>query len=124
MNVVWLVSLILLVGCAPDLYRIPVTLTPIVQPNASLVVVREDIEVQPSTGYTRIIKKGSVWKKVGTIPQGDVYRIHDDVFMLEGAHMHEAYAVVAKQQLVGFYLPVERAFAPLPKAVALPSSQP
>jgi len=31
---------------------------------------------------------------------------------VEGAHVHEAYLVVAGDRLVGFYLPVEKAYSP------------
>jgi hypothetical protein len=38
----------------------------------------------------------------------------NDVFTIEGAHIHEAYLVVdAGDQLVGFYLPAEQAFSPM-----------
>ena len=33
-------------------------------------------------------------------------------FTVEGAHVHEAYLVIAGEKLVGFYLPVESSFAP------------
>jgi hypothetical protein len=39
---------------------------------------------------------------------------HNQVFMVEGAHVHEAYLVLDGDQVVGYYLPVERAFAPAP----------
>jgi len=35
------------------------------------------------------------------------------VFTVEGAHVHEAWPVVSVGELVGFYLPVEKAFMPL-----------
>ncbi len=81
--------------------------------------MNEQTAVKPSSGYRRIIKAGSLWKYEGSIPEGEVYRIQNDVFMVEGANMHEAYSVLDGELLVGFYLPVKQAFAPLPKAVPL-----
>jgi hypothetical protein len=54
--------------------------------------------------------QGTLWQKTGSIGQGDVYKRVGDVFTIEGAHVHEAHIVVSKQELVGFYLPVEKVF--------------
>jgi hypothetical protein len=113
------VVVIVLFGCAADLYRVPTSFTPAGDTRSAPLLITATIEVKPSTGYTRILKAGSIWTLVGTIPQGAVYKIKDDVFMVEGAHLHEAYCVVSEGRLVGFYLPVEGAFAPLPEPIAL-----
>ncbi|WP_234480884.1 hypothetical protein [Paraburkholderia nemoris] len=39
------------------------------------------------------------------------------MFTIEGRQVHEAYLVVAKGSLVGFYLPGEAHFSPLDKPV-------
>ena len=65
-----------------------------------------------SRNYNRVLARGSRWQLVGTTPQGRVYRRSDGVFTVEGAHVHEAYLVLAADRLVGFYLPVEKAFSP------------
>jgi len=75
--------------------------------------------VKPANGYTRIIKAGSRWRYSGIVPEGEVYKIENDVFMVEGANMHEAYSVIDGDHLVGFYLPVKQTFTPLPKAIRL-----
>jgi hypothetical protein len=108
-----------LLGCAADVYRAPTQLTPAGNAHAAPLMITQSLDVTPSTGYTRALKAGSVWTWVGNIPQGAVYKIQNDVFTLEGAHVHEAYCVVAGRQLVGFYLPVEGAFAPLPEPLTV-----
>ena len=45
--------------------------------------------------------------------QGEVYKSRDQVLTVEGYHVHEAYLVVASDELMGFYLPVEHNFAPI-----------
>lgn len=108
-----------LTGCAANLPRSPTSFTPTHGARPETLVIANDANITPSTGYTRTIKAGSTWVKVGAIPQGDVYKIRDDVFLLEGAHMHEAYSVVTAGHLVGFYLPFEQAFVVISPEVPL-----
>lgn len=79
----------------------------------------QQLDIDFDTGYRRTIRAGSQWLQVGSIPQGAVYKPFQDVFTLEGAHMHEAYLVVQKDRLVGFYLPAERAFSPLRQQLSI-----
>ncbi|WP_132258526.1 hypothetical protein [Paucimonas lemoignei] len=85
----------------------------------TLKTLAQTTEVQLDTGYSRTLKAGSQWVHAGTISQGEVYKPYKDVFTLEGAHIHEANLVVANDQLVGFYLPVERGFSSLARKAAL-----
>jgi hypothetical protein len=65
-------------------------------------------------GYRRPIGRGSVWTRIGRSDKGDVFKPVDRVFTVEGAQIHEAYLVLDGDRVIGFYLPVERAFAPAP----------
>jgi hypothetical protein len=112
---------VLLSGCASEILREPTTFSPGSQGADSLMIVTQDFDVSPPSGYSRKIKKGSTWKYVGRVPRGRVYAIEDDVFMLEGKHMHEANCVVGKDaMLTGFYLPAEQAFVAISPPVRLP----
>ena len=71
------------------------------------------VTIEFDTGYRRTIKAASQWKLVGSVAQGEVFKPVNDVFALEGAHMHEAYLVVHQGSVVGFYLPAERSFSSL-----------
>lgn len=110
----------LALGCAPALKHTPTTLKSTQAAAPAAIVFQRDVEVTPSSGYTRVLKAGSVWKEVGTIPEGTVYKVEDDVFMLEAGHMHEAHCVISGKTLVGFYLPVEQAFVSVYEKVSLP----
>jgi hypothetical protein len=111
-----------LLGCAAELARRPASYAPLAaDAEASLLRVPRAVAVTPSTGYTKTIRAGSTWRRVGATREGDVYRPVGEVFAVEGANMHEAYLVVASGRVVGFYLPGERAFAPLPESVPLPT---
>ncbi|MFX8297360.1 hypothetical protein ABTL30_20295, partial [Acinetobacter baumannii] len=62
--------------------------------------------------------------RVGTVPQGVVYRPVGTIFTIEGRQVHEAYLVIADQRLVGFYLPGEQAYSPLSTAVPITTGEP
>lgn len=104
-------ELAFLVGCASDIARQPVYFE--ANKNSSFSekrIIREDTSVTFTTGYKRIIRKGSTWVSVGGLPQGTVYAPSDSVFTVEGSNIHEAYLVVVKGNLIGYYLPVEKSF--------------
>jgi hypothetical protein len=104
-----------LAACAPEVVRQPTVLTPMTeQPGATIEVLREASVTVGPMGYRRTIRQGSVWTRVGRVSQGDVYKPTNQVFTVEGTHVHEAYLVLDGDQVVGYYLPVERAFAPPP----------
>jgi hypothetical protein len=94
-----LVLVVALTACAPDVARRPMDLMP------AAGSTRVSIE--------RVIRRGSVWTLVGSSNEGEVFKPVDRVFTVEGAHVHEAYLVLKDDNVVGFYLPVERAFAPV-----------
>jgi hypothetical protein len=75
--------------------------------------VSAPITVQLTTGYSRQLNEGSVWRPVGEIPQGLVLRPVGAIFTIEGRQVHEAYLVVRENSLVGFYLAGESHFSPL-----------
>ena len=51
---------------------------------------------------------------MGRSREGEIFRPVDRVFTVEGAQIHEAYLVLNGERIVGFYLPVERAFSAVP----------
>jgi len=108
-------SALALAACAPEVVRQPAQMTPITeQPGGSIEILEDaSISVGP-VGYRRVISRGSVWMRIGRLVEGEVYKPVDRVFTVEGAHIHEAYLVLDGDRVVGFYLPVERAFSPVP----------
>ncbi|HSD61079.1 MAG TPA: hypothetical protein VLC55_09520 [Burkholderiales bacterium] len=103
-----------LVCCASDVPRHPSVLRESAPTNpAEVITIPSNIVVEVGTSYPRTIKGGSRWIPVGVLREGRVYKSADSVFTLEGAHVHEAYLVIDEDILVGFYLPVEKAFAPM-----------
>ena len=87
---------------------------------AAEIVLQRDVDFRLSTGYSRTLPAKSHWRRVGRLPQGDVYRPIGIAFALEGRQVHEAYLVISGSTLRGFYLPGDSAFSPLVSELQLP----
>jgi len=110
-----------LAGCAFDVVhvtQIPAQLEPARGP-ANAFLLENDVQVDLGTGFSRQLRTGTRWESIGRIDKGDVYRTRDQVLTVEASHVHEAYIVVRSDKLVGFYLPVEKTFSPLPQPATL-----
>ncbi len=106
-----------LCGCAMEVVRHPSTLAPVSAPARFVLVERAEFRLD--SGYTRTIAAGTQLVDFGTIAEGRVLRPVSTSLTVEGRHMHEAYPVERSGRLVGFYLPVEKAFSPLSSPIAL-----
>jgi len=96
-----------LAACAPPVTQLPTQLTPAT--GKSFRLTRE-VEADISTGRSTTLRAGTSWELVGTVSMGEVYRTHDQAVTVRGDGVHEGFIVVRDGTLVGFYLPVERAF--------------
>jgi hypothetical protein len=97
--------------------RQPATLTATVA--GQIFEVQQDVDIVLDSGYGRRLARGSRWAQAGTLPQGDAYKPVGGVFTVEGAHVHEAWPVMSAGEVVGFYLPVEKAIVPLASRVRI-----
>jgi len=115
--------LLLFGGCAFDLAHVsykPTQFMPKPEPRMTLIM-KDAVKVeQAPCGYTRTLLKDTRWDLIGTIPEGEVYKPKDQVLTVECSHVHEAYLVVSGGALIGFYLPVEKGFAPITPTIKLP----
>jgi hypothetical protein len=115
----WLIFagiVLLIAACAPPVTQLPTQLTP--GTGKSFRLMRE-VEADISTGRSTTLRANTRWELVGTVTLGEVYRTRDQVVTVRGDGVHEGYIVVREGALVGFYLPVERAFCPVAKSQAL-----
>lgn len=107
-------------GCAP---AVPVQdaqlATLAASQRAAVRIVQQDVTIRLASGYERKIAAQSRWRVVGNLPQGQVLKPIGTVFTIEGRQVHEAYLVVADNNLVGFYLPGESHFSPLEKPISI-----
>ena len=119
MKFAYALALSLLLGCASEIYRKPTQFS--ASADAAVLVLERDVTVTPTLGDPATLKAGSTWVHVGQVPEGPVYSIKNDVFMVRGRNAHEAQCVIADGgKLIGFFLPVERAFVPVDPQVQLP----
>lgn len=108
-----LLPLCLMLGACADIRGAPVSLSPpATADNAASITLAQDVQVDLSSGYHRVLREGTTWQPVGSIAQGEVYRPLNTVFSVEGTNVHEAYLVLSQRTLVGYYLPVEGTFVP------------
>ena len=111
--------LALLIACAAEIRRTPTQFK--ASTDAAMLVLERDISVTPASGDPATLRAGSTWVHVGHVPQGPVYAVKNDVFMVRGRNAHEAQCVISDGgKLIGFFLPVERAFVPVESQVQLP----
>lgn len=110
----------LVAGCASEVKRAPAELAAGQPEQGRRYVTTLAVDARPESGYPRTIRAGTEFVVVGRVAQGLVLKPTQTVLTIEGAHMHEAYAVHRDGQLVGFYLPVERAYAALPLPASMP----
>ena len=110
-----------LTGCASqvDLVRDRYLDVSVATSSARTVRVLETVTIDLPTGYVRQLESGSEWEFVGRIPEGDVYEKRQGVFTVEGRHVYEAYLVLSRDHLHGFYLPVEQAYVSLSQEIPL-----
>ena len=111
-------AVLALIACASDVVRSPVELSALPAPQKRYVAL-QPASIRLDSGYERSISAGTEFVEIGRIPQGSILRPTNTTFTIEGAHMHEAYPVLSNQRIVGFYLPVERAFSPLSQTTSL-----
>ena len=78
--------------------------------------------VSIGTGFPTTLKAGSRWSRVGAIDRGAVFFTEDQIVKVEASNIHEARIVVSEGRLVGFYLPVEKTFAPISSPIELDRS--
>jgi hypothetical protein len=80
------------------------------QPGDKMTLNRPTM-IQLRSGYSvHQISAGTVWRCVGSIPQGQVFKPLDSVLMVEAGNNYEGLLVVSDNRAVGVYLPVESAF--------------
>ena len=123
MGILSVAMALLFAGCIA-VEQQPVQFSPVASEQSSLPEhLDKKLDIQLNTGYTRTLKAGSMWTHFGRVAQGEVFKPYHDIFTVEGAHIHEAYLVVANNTLVGFYLPAEQSFSPLSQKISLSFSK-
>lgn len=111
-----LLTLLILGACALEVPRVATDFSAS-PPTGEVLFTTLPIVIDIGNGYTRNIPQGMELRAVGGIPQGAVYKPTNQTLTLEGKHIHEVYVVVQAKKIVGFFMPVERAYVALPKNI-------
>ena len=119
-KILLLATVACLSGCASEIVRYPIELSNTKSLQSKNYVASQTALIHLDSGYERTINSGTEFVEFGMIKQGKVLKPTNAVFTIEGAHTHEAYLVLDNDRIVGFYLPVEKAFSPLSRATILP----
>lgn len=116
-----LIIVLLLNACAFDIIHVRQSPCQIEKGKSNRKPFRlgKETQVTLDTGYSRKLKDGVRWDYVGVIPLGEVFRTNDQILTVEGSNIFEAYIVVSSGKLVGFYLPVQKAFSPISDPIEL-----
>jgi len=62
---------------------------------------------------------GTLLRRVGTIPEGEVWRPLNRVLTARGFNVHEGWVVTTGSAWIGFFHPVERSFSPLARPLVI-----
>lgn len=111
----------LLAGCAFDLTHVkqlPVTFAPITGASQDFVL-RQEVKATLGTGFPTRLKSGTRWQQIGSTEFGAVFATKDQLVTVEASNIHEARLVVSNQCVAGFYLPVEKKFAPVTRPIRI-----
>jgi hypothetical protein len=100
-------------ACSAEVQRWPSALLAEAPASPVPIYTVHPVQLQLAGGYERLIPARTEFIEAGRLKQGNILRPTRHVLTVEGAHVHEAYLVVIDDTIVGFYLPVERAFSPL-----------
>jgi hypothetical protein len=109
-------------GCAFDVSyvkRVP-TEFQATAPNGTGWTLRQKQSIGVGSGFSTVLQRGTEWRLVGHIAQGDVYRTSDQIVTVEASNIFEAMVVMQGDRLTGFYLPVEHSFVAATQPVTLP----
>jgi hypothetical protein len=113
-------AIIVLAGCASEVTRQATDMSSAAPETGKRYTLGQAASFKLDSGYSRVVAADTEFIAVGHIAQGLVLRPTQTVLTVEGKHMHEAYAVVRDNTLVGFYLPVEKAYSPLSQTTSFP----
>lgn len=118
-----LCSSVMTASCAFDISHVSTQATqfsPNIESERTLILEKVLEIDQTPCGYDRTLRQGTHWELIGEIPEGEVFKPLDQVLTIECSNIFEAYLVVTEGFLVGFYLPVEKMFAPMSEKIKLP----
>ena len=106
-------------GCAFDISHVtqePATfMSDPAQPTG--FTLGQDVKAKLGTGFATRLKRGTRWRQVGMTQYGRVFATKDQIVTVEASNIYEADLVVSNQFITGFFLVVEKTFAPVSRPI-------
>ena len=97
-----------LLACSAKQVKLEAQLVP--SASTSTFTLQRSVRVEAPHTNVSELKAGTNWSLVGTIVQGSVFRSKDQVVIVNSFNVHEGYIVINDENIVGYYLPVEKTF--------------
>jgi hypothetical protein len=108
-----------MIGWASEDPRRPVELASVSADAAKTLELASPAAILLDSGHERRLARGTTLSELGRIGEGRVFKPTNASVSPQGARRVEAWPVLRKNLVVGFYLPDERAFAPLSRPAPL-----
>ena len=108
-------------GCAFDLSSVnqhPATFVSKADGTESFTL-DHSVKAHLGTGYVTRLNAGTHWHEVGSTEFGKVFATRDQVVTVEASDIYEAELVVSNRFITGFYLVVEKTFAPVTRPIPI-----
>lgn len=123
-RLVAMLSVVLAAACA-DVAQRPASQPQIQAGVPQTITISREQEVPVSGGFSRVLRGGTAWRYIGSLPEGAVYKPVDTVFTVQAFQsVHEAYLVLKDGMIQGYYLPAVRSISmsssPVPIDVTSP----
>jgi hypothetical protein len=115
------VGAMLLVGCAFDIshvQQLPILITPDSDVGKSFIL-NQNVKATLGTGFPTRLKANTRWHQVGSTEYGNLFATKDQIVTVEASNIYEAGLVVSNQFITGFYLIVEKKFAPVTRPIRI-----
>lgn len=101
-------------GCAFDVVQLhsnPTSFTATAQTEPYFVLAKS-ASPKLVSGWVSPLKSATVWQRIGSIAEGDVFKTKDQVLTVEASNLYQADMVIKNGEVVGFYIPTSKAFTP------------
>jgi len=113
------IGTMLLAGCAFDIshvQQLPISVTQSSDVGKSFIL-NQNVNATLGTGFATRLKAATRWQQVGSSPYGNIFATKDQIVTVEASNIYEAQLVVSNQFITGFYLIVEKKFAPVTRPI-------
>lgn len=96
-------------GCSTQSHQVPSVIS-VSELDDGRYLLAQSIEIQAKNAKSTVLRRGTIWERVGTIAEGNVFSTKDQLVIVNSFNVHEADIVARDGYIVGYYLKVPQAF--------------